>query len=112
MTLSSLLLGVVQGRQRWVEVGGSMIAVDTLVHNFLHRSGILDRLNAGHRYGPICYREESGCVGVLEAVAQYDVLRKVTVGEGNLRNFATSISTYRWAICRIKSRITAGIKSA
>jgi hypothetical protein len=40
-----------------------------LVHNFLHRSGILDRLNAGHRYGPICY-QRTGCAGVLEAVAQ------------------------------------------
>ena len=25
----------------WTEVGGSMIAIDTLVHNFLHRTGIL-----------------------------------------------------------------------
>ena len=25
----------------WIEVGGSMIAIDTLVHNFLHRTGIL-----------------------------------------------------------------------
>ena len=69
MTLSSLLLGAGQGRQRWIEVGASMIAVDTLVHNFLHRTGILDHLNAGHRYGPICYRQ-SGCVGVLEAISQ------------------------------------------
>jgi hypothetical protein len=69
MTLSSLLLGAGQGRPRWVEVGGSMIAVDTLVHGFLHRTGILNRLNAGHRYGPICY-QLTGCVGVLEAISQ------------------------------------------
>jgi hypothetical protein len=69
VTLSGLLLGAGQGRPRWVEVGGSMIAVDTLVHNCLHRTGILDRLNAGHPYGPICYRQ-SGCVGVLEAISQ------------------------------------------
>jgi hypothetical protein len=69
MTLSSLLLGAGQGRQRWVEVGGSMIAVDTLVHNFLHRAGILHRLDAGHPYGPACY-QRTGCVGVLQAISQ------------------------------------------
>ena len=69
MTLSGLLLGAGQGRQRWAEVGGSMIVVDTLVHNLLHRTGILDRFDAGHRYGPICY-QRTGCVGVLEAISQ------------------------------------------
>jgi hypothetical protein len=69
MSLSSLLLGAGQGRQRWVEVGGSMIAVDTLVHNCLHRTGILHRLHAAHPYGPICY-QRTGCVGVLEAISQ------------------------------------------
>jgi hypothetical protein len=70
MTLSGLLLGAGQGRQRWAEVGGSMIAVDTLVHNFLHRTGILNRLSAGHPYGPVCY-QRAGCVGVLEAISQH-----------------------------------------
>jgi hypothetical protein len=69
VTLSGLLLGAGQGRRRWAEVGGSMIAVDTLVHNFLHRTGILDRLNARHPYGPVCYLR-AGCVGVLEALSQ------------------------------------------
>ena len=69
VTLSGLLLGAGQGRRRWTDVGGSMIAVDTLVHNFLHRSGILHRLNAGHPYGPACY-QRTGCVGVLEAISQ------------------------------------------
>jgi hypothetical protein len=69
MTLSSLLLAAGQDRGSWAEVGGSMIVVDTLVHNFLHRTGILDRLNAGHQYGPVCY-QRSGCAAVLEAVAQ------------------------------------------
>src|SRR5580658_2545654 len=38
MALSQLLLGAPRSRRRWREVGGSMIAVDTLVHNFLHRA--------------------------------------------------------------------------
>ena len=41
MALSSLLLGAPKKMVLWTEVGGSMIAIDTLVHNFLHRTGIL-----------------------------------------------------------------------
>jgi hypothetical protein len=69
MTLASLLLGAGSGRPRWTEVGGSLVAVDTLVHNFLHRTGILWRLNASHPYGPGCYRP-LGCAKVLETVAR------------------------------------------
>ena len=46
MTLSVLFLGAPSRRRRWREVGTSMIAVDTLVHNFLHRTGILYRFRA------------------------------------------------------------------
>ncbi len=35
VALSSLLLGAGHERDRWVEVGAAMIAIDTLVHNFL-----------------------------------------------------------------------------
>ena len=38
MALSCILLGVSQPTGLWIEVGGSMIAIDTLVHNFLHRT--------------------------------------------------------------------------
>jgi len=67
MTLSSLLLGAGRG-PRWLQVGGSMIAIDTLVHNFLHRTGILRRLHGPHPYGPGCYRP-SGCADIIERVA-------------------------------------------
>ena len=43
MALSALLLGAPEKMGPWTEVGGSMIAIDTLVHNFLHRTGILAR---------------------------------------------------------------------
>jgi hypothetical protein len=56
MALSVLFLGAPGRRRRWLEVGGSMIAVDTLVHNFLHRTGILHRFRADHAYGLACYR--------------------------------------------------------
>ena len=41
-------------------VGETLVAVDTLVHNFLHRTGILRRLGAEHPYGERCYRT-GGC---------------------------------------------------
>jgi hypothetical protein len=66
MALSVLFLGA--PRRRWREVGASMIAVDTLVHNFLHRSGILHRFRADHAYGPACYRP-GGCAEIIETVA-------------------------------------------
>jgi hypothetical protein len=68
MALSQLLLGAPHARRRWREVGGSMIAVDTLVHNFLHRTGILGRFEADHSYGPACYRPR-GCAEIIATVA-------------------------------------------
>ena len=52
MALAGLLLAGDPERALWTEAGVVMIAVDTLVHKFLHRTGILDRLGAGHPYGP------------------------------------------------------------
>jgi hypothetical protein len=69
MALSVLFLGAPGRRRRWLEVGGSMIAVDTLVHNFLHRTGILRRLRADHAYGLACYRP-GGCAEIIETVAE------------------------------------------
>jgi hypothetical protein len=68
MAMSQLLIGASGDRRHWFEVGGSMIAVDTLVHNFLHRTGILHRLDADHAYGPACYRQ-GGCAEVIETIA-------------------------------------------
>ena len=60
MALAGLLLAGDARRALWIEAGTVMIAVDTLVHNFLHRTGILARLDAGHAYGPACYAT-AGC---------------------------------------------------
>jgi hypothetical protein len=69
MTLSCILLAAPRGHQTWVEVGASMIAIDTLVHNFLHRTGILKRFGAEHLYGAACYRPGS-CADIIAMVAQ------------------------------------------
>ena len=69
MALSCLLLGAPKKMGLWIEVGGRLIAIDTLVHNFLHRTGILARFNANHLYGGACYRP-GGCADIIAAVAQ------------------------------------------
>ena len=52
----------------WFETGKDMIAIDTLVHNFLHRTGILDDCGAQHGYGVGCYAN-GGCADIIQAIA-------------------------------------------
>jgi hypothetical protein len=68
MALSGLLLAGDPGRERWQAAGASMIAVDTLVHAWLHRTGILRRFHAEHVYGPACYGG-NGCEALLRTIA-------------------------------------------
>ena len=68
MALSNLLLAAGNRRPLWVEVGATFVAVDTLVHNFLHRTGILRRLSADHSYGDRCYGP-GGCAQIIDLVA-------------------------------------------
>jgi hypothetical protein len=68
MALSSILLGAPNKLRLWHEVGASMIPIDTLVHNFLHRTGILHRFGAAHAYGAACYRP-GGCAEIIAVVA-------------------------------------------
>lgn len=69
MALSGVLIGAADARPRWLEIGVHLIAVDTLVHNFLHRTGILRRFKAAHPYGPGCYRP-NGCADIIARIAQ------------------------------------------
>jgi hypothetical protein len=69
MTLSCILLAAPRGRATWVETGASMIAIDTLVHNFMVRTGILARFGAEHAYGAACYRP-GGCADIITRTAQ------------------------------------------
>jgi hypothetical protein len=69
MALSELLLGADPDRERWVTTGASMIAIDSLVHNWLHRSGALRRLGADHPYGARCYAP-GGCADIIQDIAQ------------------------------------------
>src|SRR6185437_8047423 len=69
MTLASLLLAGDQGRERWVCAGAGFIAVDTLVHAWLHRTGILRDFGAEHPYGTRCY-ESYGCAAIINRIAR------------------------------------------
>jgi hypothetical protein len=69
MTLSCVLLAAPRGYETWRQVGATMIAIDTLVHNFLHRTGILARFGADHLYGAGCYRP-GGCADIIALVAE------------------------------------------
>jgi hypothetical protein len=66
MAMSGILIGASDVRPRWLEVGVHLIAVDTLVHNFLHRTGILRRFEASHPYG----NRAGGCADIVRLVVQ------------------------------------------
>lgn len=68
MMLAELLLGGDPERERWLVTGACLIAVDTLIHNCLHRLGILRRLGMEHHYGA-CYGP-NGCADIINKLAQ------------------------------------------
>lgn len=68
MSLSDLLIGADPQRQTWVSAGASLIAIDTLVHKFLQRTGILRRRGGDHPYGPACYQKD-GCADIIEDIS-------------------------------------------
>lgn len=39
-------------------VGAEMVAIDTLVYNFLSRTGTLDEYKKPHKYGPACHTQK------------------------------------------------------
>ena len=70
MTLAWVLTSAPPNKPLWLEAGASMVSIDTLVHNFLHRTGILRRFNAEHAYGPACYEPRNGCADIIVQVAR------------------------------------------
>ena len=64
MALADLLMAAPRAKPYWHETGASMVSVDTLVHSFMHRSGILRRFGTEHAYGAGCYGE-GGCAEVI-----------------------------------------------
>lgn len=75
MTLASVLLAAPTTKPLWLEAGAAMNAIDSLVHNFLHRTGILRRFQAEHIYGPACYAP-NGCADIIMRIAAQIDARK------------------------------------
>ena len=72
MALADLLLAGDPSRPHWIEAGAGMIAIDTLVHNYLIRSGALRSLGRSHAYGAGCY-QPGGCADLIaQASAAFD----------------------------------------
>ncbi|MEQ1955138.1 hypothetical protein [Mesorhizobium sp. CN2-181] len=68
MMLATILLAASNSRQDWTSVGSSMVAIDSLVHNHLHRTGILRVYCAEHRYGEHCAGNQ-GCERIVRDLA-------------------------------------------
>jgi hypothetical protein len=75
MAFADLLMSAPARYPGWFEVGAAMIAVDTLVHAFLTRTGVLQQLAHEHPYGPACYQKH-GCADVIRTIAGHIDCRK------------------------------------
>ncbi len=67
MALTTLLMS--SPNRVWSDAGQRLIVVDTLVHNFLQRTGTSPYLGAVHPYGPRCYAP-GGCFDVIDILAR------------------------------------------
>jgi hypothetical protein len=95
MALSCIFLTAFPGWD-YRRVGAQMIAVDSLVHNFLHRAGILDSYQLDHPYGPRCHAQ-NGCLGVMQ-----DLANRIDCREFNPTlpaNFPRFVQYYIGAYC-------------
>ena len=96
LALVVLLLGGRPSDSLWQAAGAQLIVIDTLVHNWLHRSGILHDLDARHRYGPKCYAP-NGCADILRRAAlRIDACR---YGPDNPPAFPRLIQSAIWRFC-------------
>jgi hypothetical protein len=96
MALADMLIGAGQGRPLWEEAGKAMVAVDTLVHNWLARTGVIARWGVAHTFGAKCYAY-GGCQGVLDAISLQLDARKY--GEGFPRWFPRFVQRSIWTFC-------------
>ncbi len=68
MILAELLLGADPHRERWTTTGVSFVVVDSLIHNLLHRTGLIQTYGRPHPYGPSCWAPD-GCADAVERIA-------------------------------------------
>jgi len=96
MAMADFLLAADAERTAWIEAGARMIAVDSLVHNWMHRTGVLHRLKAEHPYGEACYRT-GGCSEIIEWVSKGIDARQFNPGYP--KDFPRFIQHALWRFC-------------
>jgi hypothetical protein len=79
-------------------VGAEMVAIDTLVHNFLQRTGTLDEYKKPHKYGVACHTQK-GCLGAIEEIAQEIDCREYNPNYPTY--FPRLVQLYIWAYCSV-----------
>ena len=105
MILADLLLAADPTRERWTTTGASMIAVDSLVHGWLHRTGMLRRMKAEHAYGPACTAPH-GCVAVIEQLATVFDARSINPAFRAV--FPRLVQHSIWSFCSAGVRLPSG----
>jgi hypothetical protein len=105
MTLSFLMCAN-PDNPTWIRVGQAMVAVDSLVHNFLHRTGILRFYELEHNYGPAC---SNRCAYILDIL-----IRKIDAREFNPaypEYFPRFVQYSIWRFCSLAAHdICNGVK--
>jgi hypothetical protein len=96
MTLSDLLLGASISGSVWFETGTAMMAIDTLVHNFLHRTGILHACGRAHQYGASCYAQD-GCADIIKNLSK--LIDAKTFNRQFPRDFPRFVQHAIWRFC-------------
>lgn len=96
MALSFLLFAGGRRRRLWTEVAATFVAVDTLVHNFMHRTGILRRFGADHPYGDRCYGP-GGCARIIDLIAAHIDAREFNAAFPAI--FPRFVQSAIWAHC-------------
>jgi hypothetical protein len=93
----------------YLRVFHRMVAVDTLIHEFLHRSGTLKAFGKEHNYGAACHKEH-GCLGVIEEVArQIDCSR---YNEEYPAYFPKLVQSCLWRFCTESCNLNACRRNA
>lgn len=96
MALSDLLLGAGEGRMHWLEAGGAMIAIDSLVHNWLHRTGYSNKPTVRTPTDVACYRDGS-CRDLLDHLAS--AIDASSFNPSYPRNFPRFVQKAIWSFC-------------
>lgn len=78
MSLSSILIAGGRHRPHWARVGRSIVVIDSLIHNFMHRTGMIEVLGKPHAFGPTCY-VPGQCETILRSIAQRIDLKQIDV---------------------------------